>query len=121
MFFVGADEGGVVLKAALGCRFEDGDALGDQGARQEEALAQDVIVDGVSGFRLEFPHQVVFAEKKMSREGVHGQVAAQVPVDVAEKLLHLGIGGIGATVGEVVLLEKHTVHIDHELGKEGVL
>lgn len=71
LFFVGAHEGGVVFKAALlGC-LDDGDALGNQGAGQEKALADNIAVNGVAGFFLKFTHHVIFAEKIFPGQGFH--------------------------------------------------
>ena len=62
LLFVGTGEGGVVGEAAeLGC-FQNWNTFGNLGAGKEKPLAGNIVMNGVSGFLLEFSHHVVFAE-----------------------------------------------------------
>ncbi len=60
------------------------------GTGKEQALAYDVVVDGVAGFFFEFAHHVVLAEIVFPGKGFDGEVFGQIVVDVAEKLLCAG-------------------------------
>ena len=77
-------------------------------------------MDGVAGLFFELAHHVVFAEEKTIRETVDRQVFVQMPVDMPEKLLHLGIGRVGFPVVDILFFQKNAVNVYHELGKEGV-
>ena len=115
LFFIGAGEGGVVGEAAGLCGFDYGGSLGDLGTGKEQALAYDVVVDGVAGFFFEFAHHVVLAEIVFPGKGFDGEVFGQIVVDVAEKLFNLGVAAVGAGVVDVLLLKKNTIYINHKL------
>ena len=46
-----------------------GGAFGNFCAGEKKALANDVVVDGVTGFLLEFPHHVILARGSISVQG----------------------------------------------------
>lgn len=120
MFLVGADEGGIILKSALGGGLDHRYVLADQGARHEKPLVDDIVMDGVSGLFFKLAHHMVFAEEKTIRETVDRQVFVQVPVDMPQKFFHLGIGRVGLPVVDILFFQKNAVNVYHKLGKEGV-
>ncbi len=71
----------------------------------------------VSSFKS--PHEVIFAEIIFSGKGFHGQIGGKIPVDVGEKLINLGVGGVGFSVVDVLLFQKNAVEVNHELVKQG--
>ncbi len=79
------------------------------GTGKEQALAYDVVVDGVAGFFFEFAHHVVLAEIVFPGKGFDGEVFGQIVVDVAEKLFNLGVAAVGAGVVDVLLLQENAV------------
>ena len=89
------------------------------GTGKEQALAYDVVVDGVAGFFFEFAHHVVLAEIVFPGKGFDGEVFGQIVVDVAEKLFNLGVAAVGAGVVDVLLLQENAVYINHELSEKG--
>ena len=77
-------------------------------------------MDGVSGLFFELAHHMVFAEEKTIRETVDRQVFVQMPVDMPQKFLHLGIGRVRLPVVDILFFQKNAVNVYHELGKESV-
>ena len=63
-------------------------------AGEKKALANDVVVDGVTGFLLEFPHHVILAQVVFPRKGFNGKIFSKVVVNITEKLFYLGITAV---------------------------
>ena len=88
-------------------------------AGEKKALANDVVVDGVTGFLLEFPHHVILAQVVFPCKGLNGKIFSKVVVNITEKLFYLGITAVGMSVINVLLFQKNAVYINHELGEKG--
>lgn len=101
LFFISPHKGGIVLKTALGRGFHYGDALRDQRAGKKKPFACNIAVYGIAGFFFEFTHHMVSAEKKLSGKHIYREIFIQVPVDVADQLLYLGIGRVGFAVCDI--------------------
>ena len=113
--------GGGLAPAHLLRRLHHRRARADQLPRPEEPLLADILVDRVAGDGLEAVHEIVPAEIKPPGQGADRQVRVQVPGDVAQDLLDLGVHPIAVRLllGRAVL-EDVPVHVDQKLLAEGV-
>lgn len=68
-----AEEGGVVLEAAAVADIRERDISAEQFACGQKPLIRNVTAEGVAGFLLEKPHQVVTAEMETARQRIYGQ------------------------------------------------
>ena len=78
--FVGARKCGVILKAACKAGLRDWHSIQDQSAGKQKPAVGDIISDGISGFRFEKAHHIIFAQINPGREKIYVQSLRQMLV-----------------------------------------
>lgn len=115
----GPVEGGVILKPALAAGLLGGRPGAQQSGGGQQPLLGDILVDGTAGELLEPAHEVVFAGKHLPGKGVHGQLLAQVVVDVGQGLGDFGVVLADRLVPVGAVPDHGPVEADQQLKKAG--
>lgn len=84
--FVGARKCGVILKAACKAGLRDWHSIQDQSAGKQKPAVGDIISDGISGFRFEKAHHIIFAQINPGREKIYVQSLRQMLVDILDQI-----------------------------------
>lgn len=114
--FVGARKCGVILKAACKAGLRDRHPIQDQSAGKQKPAVGDIISDGISGFRFEKAHHIIFAQINPGREKIYVQSLRQMLVDILDQIDDLRIVQTGVQK-LYPIFNGSPVEVDHKFQK----
>ena len=88
----------------------------DQSAGKQKPAVGDIISDGISGFRFEEAHHIIFAQINPGREKIYVQRFCQVLVDILDQIDDLRIVQTGVQKFYPVF-NGSPVEVDHKFQK----
>ena len=97
--------------------FYYGHSLGNQIPSHQKPLAYNIIVERITGFLLEFSHQMVFTDVISGGKLIYGQIILQVVIDLLQDFGNLRVKRVGFSVKNILFLQKNTVQVYHKLQK----